>query len=167
MPRPASFDRADLLRCARGDLFGPGNLRLPLPPMLMLDRISLLEADGGPYGHGLAIAEFDIRPGRWFFQGHFYEDPVMPGCLGLDALWQLLGFFLAWQGHPGKGRAFGVGEVKFKEPILPSASEVMFQLAVKHVRTRGLVLGIGDGEVMVDGRLAYTAKDLRVGLIAQ
>ena len=166
MPRPASFSREDLLRCARGDLFGPGNLRLPLPPMLMLDRITTLDASGGQHAHGLAIAELDIHPDRWFFDGHFHEDPVMPGCLGLDALWQLLGFFLAWQGHPGKGRAFGVGEVKFKEPILPSASQITFQLDVKRILTRGLVLGIADGEVAIDGRLAYTAQNLRVGLVA-
>jgi 3-hydroxyacyl-[acyl-carrier protein] dehydratase/trans-2-decenoyl-[acyl-carrier protein] isomerase len=166
MSLPTSFDRDDLLRCAHGDLFGPGNLRLPLPPMLMLDRITTLAADGGTHGLGLAIAELDIRPDRWFFEGHFHEDPVMPGCLGLDALWQLFGFLLAWQGHPGKGRAFGVGEVRFKEPILPSAHEVAFQLEVKRVLTRGLVLGIGDGEVSVDGRLAYTAQDLWIGLVA-
>ena len=161
---PSSFDRDDLLKCARGELFGPGNAQLPAPPMLMMDRITEISGDGGEHGKGHVIAEFDITPDLWFFDCHFPGDPVMPGCLGLDAMWQLVGFFLGWSGHPGKGRALGVGEVKFTGQILPTAKKVTYEIDMKRVIARSLVMGLGDGVVRVDGRAIYHATDLKVGL---
>ncbi|WP_439650205.1 3-hydroxyacyl-[acyl-carrier-protein] dehydratase FabA [Isoalcanivorax beigongshangi] len=162
--RKNSFDRDELLACGHGELFGPGNARLPLPNMLMMDRIIRISEEGGRYGKGEIIAELDIRPDLWFFDCHFESDPVMPGCLGLDAMWQLVGFHLGWLGHPGRGRALGVGEVKFSGQILPSAKRVTYRLDVKRVIARKLILGIADGTVSVDGRDIYQANDLRVGL---
>ena len=162
--RPASLDLDDLLTCARGEMFGPGNAQLPLPPMLMFDRITHISEEGGSYGKGQVVAELDIRPDLWFFQCHFQGDPVMPGCLGLDAMWQLMGFHLAWLGAPGRGRALGVGEVKFTGQVLPDAKRVTYTLDLKRVILRRLVMGIGDATLSVDGHEIYTAKDLRAGL---
>lgn len=159
-----SFGREDLLECARGRMFGPENGRLPLPDMLMMDRIPLITAEGGSYDKGRIVAELDIHPDLWFFQCHFYDDPVMPGCLGLDAMWQLLGFFLCWRGNPGRGRALGVGEVKFFGQVLPTARLVSYEIEIKRLIERKLVMGIADGRMLVDGREIYTATDLRVGL---
>jgi 3-hydroxyacyl-[acyl-carrier protein] dehydratase/trans-2-decenoyl-[acyl-carrier protein] isomerase len=166
MTRPVSFDRERLLDCAAGDLFGPGNARLPRPPMLMFDRITAIAADGGRYGKGLIRAELDIQPDLWFFDCHFEGDPVMPGCLGLDAMWQLCGFYLPWLGEPGRGRALGVGEVKFTGQVLPDARLVQYEIDIRRVLRGRLALVIGDGRMLVDGREIYTAKDLRVGLFA-
>lgn len=157
----------DLVECGHGRLFGPGNAKLPVGNMLMFDRITEITTDGGKYGRGRIIAELDINPDLWFFACHFNGDPVMPGCLGLDALWQLVGFFLGWCGHPGKGRALGSGEVKFAGEILPDASKVTYDLSIKRVINRNLVLGIADGSVLVDGKTIYTTKSLKVGLFTQ
>ncbi len=157
-----SYD--DLISCGHGELFGPGNARLPLPPMLMFDRITTINDDGGAFGKGEIVAELDINPDLWFFKCHFESDPVMPGCLGLDALWQLVGFFLGWSGGPGKGRALGVGEVKFSGQVLPDAKLVSYHLDLKRVILRKLVMGIADGVMKVDGEPVYETKDLRVGL---
>lgn len=159
-----AFSREDLLRCARGELFGKGNAQLPAPNMLMLDRITHISDQGGKYGKGLVVAELDIRPDLWFFACHFEGDPVMPGCLGLDAMWQLVGFYLGWQGNPGRGRALGAGEVKFVGQVLPTAKTVTYKIDIKRTINRTLVLGIADGTMSVDGREIYTAEGLRVGL---
>lgn len=164
MSRQESFDREQLLQCGRGEMFGPGNAQLPIPNMLMMDRISLISDTGGRHGKGEMLAELDISPELWFFDCHFPGDPVMPGCLGLDAMWQSVGFFLAWLGNPGHGRALGVGEVKFTGQVLPTAKKVTYHLDIKRVIARKLVLGIADGRMEVDGREIYAAKDLRVGL---
>lgn len=162
--RQNSFSYEDLIECAKGKLFGPGNAQLPLPPMLMVDRISSITEDGGPNGKGQILAEYEINPERWFFDCHFEGDPVMPGCLGLDGMWQLLGFFLGWLGGQGKGRALGAGEIKMFDMILPTAKKVTYEINLKRVIMRKLVLGIADGVVKVDGKPAAEAKDLRVGL---
>ncbi|MEJ2575566.1 MAG: 3-hydroxyacyl-[acyl-carrier-protein] dehydratase FabA [Gammaproteobacteria bacterium] len=164
MSRVERFERDELLKCGYGDMFGPGNAQLPVPDMLMMDRVTRISDDGGAYGKGQIVAELDIKPDLWFFGCHFPGDPVMPGCLGLDAMWQMVGFFLAWLGNPGRGRALGVGEVKFTGQVLPSASQVTYTVDVKRTITRKLVLGIADGRMEVDGRAIYHAKDLRVGL---
>jgi 3-hydroxyacyl-[acyl-carrier protein] dehydratase/trans-2-decenoyl-[acyl-carrier protein] isomerase len=148
-------------------MFGPGNAQLPVGNMLMLDRIIEINTDGGQYGKGEIIAELDIRPDLWFFDCHFPGDPVMPGCLGLDAMWQLVGFFLGWRGNEGRGRALGSGEVKFTGQVLPTASKVTYHIELKRVIERKLVMGIADGSLSVDGRTIYTATDLRVGLFKQ
>lgn len=162
--KKSSYSYEDLLSCGRGELFGPGNAKLPLPPMLMFDRITEVSETGGTYDKGVIVAELDIKPDLWFFQCHFQGDPVMPGCLGLDAVWQLLGFYLGWTGAPGSGRALGVGEVKFSGQILPEAKKVIYRVNLKRVINRKLVLGIGDGVVEVDGKVIYEAADLKVGL---
>jgi 3-hydroxyacyl-[acyl-carrier protein] dehydratase / trans-2-decenoyl-[acyl-carrier protein] isomerase len=154
----------DLLACARGELFGPGNAQLPLPPMLMFDRITHISEEGGEFGKGRVVAELDVKPDLWFFRCHFPGDPVMPGCLGLDALWQMLGFFLGWLGAPGKGRALGVGEVKFTGMVMPTVAKVEYIVNLKRVILRKLNLGIADGLLKADGETIYTAMDLRVGL---
>lgn len=161
--RQSSFDFQSLIACAKGELF-PTGPKLPLPPMLMFDRITHISQDGGAHGKGQIEAEFDINPDLWFFKCHFEGDPVMPGCLGLDSMWQLVGFFLGWLGAPGKGRALGVGEVKFSGMVLPIAKKVSYIIDLKRVIVRKLVLGIGDGVMKVDGQPIYEAKDLRVGL---
>ena len=160
---PDHFDKEDLIRCGHGQLF-PGAMRLPIDEMLMVDRITHIGADDGEYGKGSLVAELDINPDLWFFKVHFEGDPVMPGCLGLDAMWQLVGFHLGWLGHPGRGRALGCGEVKFSGQILPDANKVTYHIHMKRVITRRLILGIADGTVSVDGREIYQANDLRVGL---
>ena len=162
--RKPNFDLQGLLACARGELFGPGNAQLPLPPMLMFDRITSITADGGEDGKGQVVAEFDINPDLWFFKCHFEGDPVMPGCLGLDALWQMVGFFLGWMGGLGRGRALGVDEVKFTGMVLPTAKKITYIINLKRVIMRRLVLGIADGIMKVDGKVIYEAKGLRVGL---
>jgi 3-hydroxyacyl-[acyl-carrier protein] dehydratase/trans-2-decenoyl-[acyl-carrier protein] isomerase len=153
-----------LLACGRGELFGKGNAQLPLPPMLMFDRITRIGDSGGEHGKGQVRAELDVKPDLWFFPCHFKGDPVMPGCLGLDALWQMLGFFLGWLGAPGKGRALSVGEVKFSGMVLPTAKLVEYGIEVKRVLRSKLTLGIADGWLKVDGETIYKAKDLKVGL---
>ncbi|MEL6363572.1 MAG: bifunctional 3-hydroxydecanoyl-ACP dehydratase/trans-2-decenoyl-ACP isomerase [Pseudomonadota bacterium] len=160
----SSYSREELLASGHGDLFGPQSARLPLPPMLMFDRITTISSDGGSYGRGLMEAELDISQDLWFFGCHFESDPVMPGCLGLDAMWQLVGFYLTWTGAPGKGRALGAKDVKFSGMVLPSAQTVSYVINMRRVMNRALVLGIGDGEMYVDGKKIYEAKDLRVGL---
>jgi 3-hydroxyacyl-[acyl-carrier protein] dehydratase/trans-2-decenoyl-[acyl-carrier protein] isomerase len=161
---PNSFDNETLLACARGELFGPGNAQLPAPPMLMIDRITEITADGGKHGKGFIRAELDIDPQQWFFLCHFFGDPVMPGCLGLDAMWQLVGFFLGWSGGPGRGRALGVGEVKFVGQVTPAVKKVTYTIDMKRVILRKLVMGVGDGVLEADGKPIYSAQDLRVGL---
>ncbi len=164
MSRPSSFTFEELIACGKGAMFGPGNAQLPTPNMLMLDRITTINEDGGKYKKGKIIAELDIKPELWFFDCHFPGDPVMPGCLGLDAMWQLVGFHLAWLGNPGRGRALGVGEVKFSGQVLPTANIVTYQIDIKRVIKRSVSLGIADGVMLVDNREIYHAKDLRVGL---
>ena len=162
--RPSSYSYEELLACSRGELFGPGNAQLPAPNMLMMDRITRIADTGGEYGKGEITAELDIKPDLWFFECHFKNDPVMPGCLGLDAMWQLVGFYLGWLGHPGRGRALGVGEVKFTGQVLPTGKLVSYKIDIKRVIARGLVMGIADATLSIDGREIYTAKNLRVGL---
>ena len=159
-----AYNYEELLQAGTGDLFGKDRARAPLPPMLMMDRITSITADGGPYGLGRIVAELDIHPDLWFFKCHFESDPVMPGCLGLDAMWQLIGFFLCWSGGAGRGRALGVGEVKFTGQVLPTARLVTYRIDMKRVILRRLVMGIGDATMSVDGRDIYTATDLKVGL---
>jgi 3-hydroxyacyl-[acyl-carrier protein] dehydratase / trans-2-decenoyl-[acyl-carrier protein] isomerase len=159
-----SYSREELLEAGHGRLFGSDGARLPLPPMLMVDRITRISSDGGAHGLGFIEAELDIRPELWFFQCHFESDPVMPGCLGLDAMWQLIGFFLCWSGGPGRGRALGCGEVKFTGQVLPSAKLVRYRIDLKRVILRRLYMGIADATLSVDGREIYTATDLKVGL---
>jgi 3-hydroxyacyl-[acyl-carrier protein] dehydratase/trans-2-decenoyl-[acyl-carrier protein] isomerase len=160
----SSYSYEELLACGRGEMFGPGNAQLPLPPMLMVDRITTITADGGPHDKGVMVAELDIRPDHWFFDCHFTGDPVMPGSLGVDAMWQLVGFFLAWRGSPGHGRALGSGEVQFTGQVTPKGRLLTYRIDMKRVILRKLVMGIGDGTMEIDGREIYSAKDLRVGL---
>ena len=160
----SSFSYEELIDCAKGKLFGPGNAQLPMPNMLMLDRIISITADGGEHGKGEIVAELDIKPDLWFFKCHFEGDPVMPGCLGLDAMWQLVGFFLGWRGQPGKGRAIGVGEVKLLDQVLPSAQKVTYHITLKRVIMRRLIMGIADGVMKVDGKIATEVRDMKVGL---
>lgn len=162
-----SYDYEELLACGRGELFGPGNAQLPLPPMLMFDRITWIDDSGGEHGKGMVAAELDVHPDLWFFACHFQGDPVMPGCLGLDALWQMVGFYLGWCGGPGRGRALGAGEVKFSGQITPAARLVRYRIDLKRVVMRRLYMGIADGTVEADGRVIYVANDLRVGLFTE
>jgi 3-hydroxyacyl-[acyl-carrier protein] dehydratase / trans-2-decenoyl-[acyl-carrier protein] isomerase len=162
--RRDSFEFDDLLACGRGELFGAGNAQLPLPPMLMFDRITSITETGGEFGKGQIRAELDVRPDLWFFACHFKGDPVMPGCLGLDALWQMLGFFLGWLGAPGRGRALGAGEIKFTGMVVPSVKKLEYIVDMKRLIRRKLTLGIGDGLLKADGETIYVAKDLKVTL---
>ena len=162
-----SYTKEELISCGRGEMFGKGNAQLPLPPMLMFDRITSIIDKGGKYNHGQIIAELDLTEDLWFFECHFQGDPVMPGCLGLDAMWQLLGFFLGWKGGLGKGRALGAGEVKFSGQVLPTSKKITYIIDLKRVIMRKLVMGIGDASMEVDGRLIYQAKDLKVGLFVK
>jgi len=169
MSRTESFSRDELIACGKGELIGTATegrpiARLPLPNMLMMDRITKITNEGGEYGKGQVIAELDINPELWFFGCHFESDPVMPGCLGVDALWQLSGFFLSWSGYPGKGRALGAGEIKFVGQVLPTAKLVTYIIDIKRVLKKGLAMVIADAKMLVDGREIYTAKNLRVGL---
>jgi 3-hydroxyacyl-[acyl-carrier protein] dehydratase/trans-2-decenoyl-[acyl-carrier protein] isomerase len=164
MTYASSFDREQLLACARGELFGPGNARLPAPPMLMFDRITHVGEHDGAFGKGSLCAELDIDPSLWFFACHFAGDPVMPGCLGLDALWQLSGFFLPWLGLPGRGRALGVGQVKFTGQVLPGARLVRYEVDIRRAMRGRTALVVADGRVFVDDRPIYAATDMRVGL---
>ena len=159
-----SFNYNDLISCAKGKMFGPGNPQLPLPPMLMCDRITNISDSGGPHDKGIIRAELDINPDLWFFPCHFEGDPVMQGCLGMDALWQLVGFFLGWSGGEGRGRALSVGEVKFTGQILPTNKLVTFEIDMKRVILRRLIMGIADGRVICDGDTVFEANDIRVGL---
>jgi 3-hydroxyacyl-[acyl-carrier protein] dehydratase / trans-2-decenoyl-[acyl-carrier protein] isomerase len=163
--RQNHFSYEDLLACGRGELFGDGNAQLPLPPMLMFDRISEIAEQGGEHGKGLIRAELEVKPDLWFFACHFKGDPVMPACLGLDGLWQLLGFFLGWLGSPGKGRALGAGEIKFSGQVLPTVKKLIYGIDVKRVMRSKLVLGIADGWLSVDGEIICRALDLKVGLV--
>jgi 3-hydroxyacyl-[acyl-carrier protein] dehydratase/trans-2-decenoyl-[acyl-carrier protein] isomerase len=165
--RRSSFEFNDLLECGHGRLFGAGNAQLPLPPMLMFDRIATISETGGAHGKGLVVAELEVAGNPrcdWFFKCHFDGDPVMPGCLGLDALWQLTGFFLGWLGAPGRGRALGVGEVKFSDMVLPTTKKLEYVVDMKRVILRKLKLGIADGTLKADGKVIYTTTDMRVGL---
>lgn len=164
MSRLFSLDHEQLLACGRGELFGAANARLPSPPMLMFDRVTCIDEHGGFYGKGCLQAELDIRPDLWFFDCHFDGDPVMPGCLGLDAMWQLAGFYLPWLGEPGRGRALGVGEVKFTGQVLRTARLVRYEIDVSRVIRGRLKMVVADGRTYVDDRLIYVARDLRVGL---
>ena len=160
-----SYSYQDLLKCAEGALFGQGNAQLPMPPMLMFDRIVNITADGGEYGHGQVEAEMDIRPDLWFFDCHFKTDPVMPGCLGLDAMWQLVGFFLGWTGELGKGRALGVNSVKFKGEVLKKVKMATYKIDVKKIlKKEGTSVGLANGSLSADGKIIYTAENLKVGL---
>jgi len=164
MSRQNSFTKQELIQCGHGEMFGEGNAQLPIDNMLMMDRITTIDDDGGEYGKGQIIAELDINPDLWFFECHFPGDPVMPGCLGLDAMWQMVGFYLGWLGHPGHGRALGSGEVKFFGQVLPTAKKVVYTINMKRVIARSLVMGMADAKLEVDGREIYTAKSLKVGL---
>ena len=159
-----SFD--DLIRCAKGELFGFGNAQLPMPPMLMFDKITNISSVGGTKNKGIIEAEMEITPDLWFFECHFIDDPVMPGCLGLDAMWQLLGFYLGWLGEKGKGRAISVGNVKFTNMVLPSTKKLQYTINLKRVLTSKLILGIADGQLNADGKTIYEATDLRVALFS-
>ncbi|KFZ37313.1 3-hydroxydecanoyl-ACP dehydratase [Shewanella mangrovi] len=166
MTKANSFSKQELIACGHGEVFGKNAPRLPIDNMLMVDRVVEINETGGTHGKGELIAELDINPELWFFDCHFVDDPVMPGCLGLDAMWQLVGFFLAWQGAEGKGRALGVGEVKFTGQVLPTAKKVTYRLNIKRTINRKLIMGIADATVEVDGREIYAATDLKVGVFS-
>ena len=159
-----SFTYDQLIECAKGILFGKGNAQLPMPPLLMFDRITNINQEGGNYYKGEITAELAIKPDLWFFKCHFKDDPVMPGCLGLDAMWQLLGFYLGWLGKPGKGRALGVGEVKFTGQVLENVKKVSYHISLKKLILRRLVMGVADGIMKADGKPIYEVKDMKVGL---
>ena len=161
----SSYSYEDIIECGKGNLFGPGNAQLPAPPMLMFNRITKVNKDGGMHGKGEIIAELDIKPDLWFFECHFLGDPVMPGCLGLDALWQMLGFYLGWLGYPGKGRALGVGEIKFVEEIKQDKQLIQYKVNIKKsMSKKGFSIGYGDGQIIHQDKIIYHANDLKVGL---
>jgi len=162
--RKSSYLFDDLITCGKGELFGPGNAQLPLPPMLMFDRITHIEEKGGAHGLGKIVAELDVKPDLWFFACHFFGDPVMPGCLGLDALWQMTGFFLGWLGEPGRGRAIGVGEVKLTGMVTPKVKKITYEVDVKRLILRKLKLAVADGTLKADGETVYQVTDMKVGL---
>ena len=164
MNQKNNYTFEDLIECAKGNMFGDGNPQLPMPPMLMFDRITHIDESGGDFDKGIVRAELDINPELWFFDCHFVNDPVMPGCLGLDAMWQLLGFYLGWLGLEGKGRALSVGNVKFSGMVLPTVKKLEYKITLKRVLTSKLILGIGNGMLIADGKEIYKAEDLRVGL---
>ena len=166
MEQKNNYNYEDLISCAKGELFGPGNAQLPMPPMLMFDKITNISSEGGSKNKGIIKAEMEIKPDLWFFDCHFIDDPVMPGCLGLDAMWQLLGFYLGWLGEKGKGRAISVGNVKFSGMILPQTKKLEYNINLKRVLTSKLVLGIADGILSADGEPIYEASDLRVALFS-
>ena len=166
MEQKNNYNYEDLLTCAKGELFGPGNAQLPMPPMLMFEKITNISSDGGANDKGVIQAEMAIKPDLWFFDCHFKDDPVMPGCLGLDAMWQLLGFYLGWLGEKGRGRAISVGNVKFSGMILPQTKKLEYTINLKRVLTSKLVLGIADGLLSADGEVIYEASDLRVALFS-
>ena len=166
MEQKNNYNYEDLIRCAKGELFGPGNAQLPMPPMLMFDKITNISSEGGSKNKGIIKAEMEIKPDLWFFDCHFIDDPVMPGCLGLDAMWQLLGFYLGWLGEKGKGRAISVGNVKFSGMILPQTKKLEYNINLKRVLTSKLVLGIADSILLADGEPIYEASDLRVALFS-
>ena len=161
-----SFTYEQLIECGKGLLFGKGNAQLPMPPMLMFDRITSISENGGLFEKGEVVAELDIKENLWFFECHFKDDPVMPGCLGLDAMWQLLGFYLGWLGQPGRGRALGVGEVKFTGQVLQTVKKVSYHISLKRLILRKLILGVGDGILKADGQTIYEARDMKVGLFS-
>src|SRR6185503_16370146 len=167
LDRRSGYEYEALLACGRGEMFGPGNAQLPLPPMLMFDRITEISEKGGEFGKGLIRAELDVKPDLWFFGCHFKNDPVMPGCLGLDAMWQMVGFYLGWIGGEGRGRALGLGELKFSGQVLPNVRKVVYNIDMKRVMRSKLVLGVADGWLSMDGEIIYRAKDLKVGLFKQ
>ena len=166
MEQKNNYNYEDLISCAKGELFGPGNAQLPMPPMLMFDKITNISSEGGSKNKGIIKAEMEIKPDLWFFDCHFIDDPVMPGCLGLDAMWQLLGFYLGWLGEKGRGRAISVGNVKFSGMILPQTEKLEYNINLKRVLTSKLVLGIADGILLADGKPIYEASDLRVALFS-
>lgn len=161
----SGYSKEDLIRSGLGGYFGPGNAQLPAPPMLMMDRIVEIGLDGGEFGKGRVVAELDINPDLWFFACHFVGDPVMPGCLGLDAMWQVIGYWLGWSGSPGKGRALGVGEVRFRGDVTPRTKLVRYEVSLKQVRRGRLALAVANGQMFADGVAIYAASDLRVGMI--
>tara|TARA_B110000438_G_C15340837_1_gene447811 strand:+ start:52 stop:558 length:507 start_codon:yes stop_codon:yes gene_type:complete len=165
MLKKNSYNYEELIECASGKLFGPGNAKLPSPPMLMFNRITNLREDKGKYNKGLIEAEFDVEKKMWFFDCHFKDDPVMPGCLGLDAMWQLVGFYLGWTGEPGKGRALGVNSVKFTGEVLITAKIARYEVSMKRIlKKKGAVVGLADGTLYADGKAIYQAESLKVGL---
>jgi 3-hydroxyacyl-[acyl-carrier protein] dehydratase/trans-2-decenoyl-[acyl-carrier protein] isomerase len=165
MLKKNSFKYEELIDCANGKLFGLGNAKLPSPPMLMFNRITNVQLDKGKFNKGLIEAEFDIQKKMWFFDCHFKEDPVMPGCLGLDAMWQLVGFYLGWKGEPGKGRALGVNSVKFTGEVLTTVKIAKYEVSMKRIlKKEGVVVGLADGTLYADGKAIYQAESLKVGL---
>ena len=165
MTKKHSFKYEELINCANGKLFGPGNAKLPLPPLLMFNRITNVQLDKGKFNKGIIEAEFDIQKKMWFFDCHFKEDPVMPGCLGLDAMWQLVGFYLGWKGEPGKGRALGVNSVKFTGEVLTTVKIAKYEVSMKRIlKKEGVVVGLADGTLYADGKAIYKAESLKVGL---
>ncbi len=164
MKKPSNYHLDELMKCARGELFGLGNAQLPLPPMLMFDKITHISAVGGKYDHGQVIAELILKPDFWFFKCHFQDDPVMPGCLGVDAMWQLLGFFLGWLGRPGKGRALGCGEVKFSGQVTENNTHITYHIDIIRIICRSFTMGIADAHMQCDDKIIYQAKSLKVGL---
>ena len=168
MEKKSSYSYEELINCGNGKLFGPGNAKLPLPPMLMFDRITEIKDNVGAYKKGLIKAELDVKDNLWFFNCHFKEDPVMPGCLGLDAMWQLVGFYLGWLGNPGKGRALGVGTVKFTGEVLKSIKIAEYIIDIKKVMIKeGTTVGLANGVLLADGKKIYSTENLKVGLFKQ